>query len=258
MASLPPVIFALEGEWADIRAVLVVAVAVIVLIGSLYMLLASNYGARLGYLVLMVSLGIWMTVMSLMWLVGLPGTVPGLGPRGEEPHWVPFKADSEQAEVFQDALQRFPEAWDEPGEEYPGEIDSSGEFDTVKSALISALARDAEQRDLRATRPADWDFRLTGEPLPGQENVPVATAGFLQYDSDTLLFGVTIPATDQHPEVTAFALRDKGKVFLYALYFLIASIAGFAVHLWLLVRHERRHEPAEGAEPVPTTVSTTV
>ncbi|HEX9711463.1 MAG TPA: hypothetical protein VGB52_02790 [Actinomycetota bacterium] len=251
-----PVVFALEGEWDDVRAVLVVAVSVVVLIGSLYMLLASNYGARLGYLVLMVSLGIWMILFSLIWLVGVPGTVPGLGPRAEEPHWVPFKPDSEQAQEFRQAIDDFPTDWDEPGEKYPGQIDSSGEFDTVKTVIQDALARDAQENDLAADLAEDWDFRLRGTEVPADEEnpPPVASARFLQVDADTLLFGVTIPATDDHREVTVFALRDKGQVFLYALYFLIASIIGFALHAWLLVRYERTHEPAEGAEPVPTTV----
>lgn len=254
LASLP-VIFALEGEWDDIRAVLVVVVSVVVLIGSIYMLLASNYGARLGYLVLMVSLGIWMILFSLLWLVGVPGTVPGLGPRAEEPHWVPFKADSAQAQEFQQALNSFPTDWDEPGNKYPGEVDSTGEFDTVKTVIQDALARDAEENDLPPNSPADWDFALPGAAPPDEgEPPPTATARFIQADDDTLLFGVTIPATDAHREVTVFALRDKGQVFLYSLYFLVVSVIGFAIHLWLLVRYERNHEPAEGAEPVQTTV----
>lgn len=253
MAWLTPIL-GLEGEWGDIRAVLVVVVAFVVLVGGIYMLLWSNLGARLGYLVMMVSLGIWMIILSLTWLVGLPGTVPGLGPRGPEPQWIPFKTQTDQAAEFQGVLERFPEGWDAPGQLYPGKIDSRGEFDTVKVTVSDALARDAARNQAEATKAEDWDFRAPGsETLPGQEAQPpeARQARFIQADADTLLFGVTIAATDKHPEVTVFALRDKGKVFLYGLYFLIASIAGFAIHLWLLVRYEKKAPQFETAEPTP-------
>ncbi len=57
--------------------------------------------------------------------------------------------------------------------------------------------------------------------------------------------GVTIPATDDHREVTVFAFRDKGLVFLYSLYFLGVSILGFALHVWLLARLERKQKERE-------------
>ena len=69
-----------DGCWTGWQAVLGLVIAVTVLIGSIYMLLASNFGARLGYLVLMVSLMAWIILLAAMWLFGLPGTTPGTGP----------------------------------------------------------------------------------------------------------------------------------------------------------------------------------
>jgi hypothetical protein len=214
---------------------------------------------RQGYLIMMVALSGFMIFMSLIWLVGAPGTAPGTGPRAgkpsdkilvaTEPHWVPFLQDSEQGQEFRDEIARFPEGWDQPGKVYPGKIDSKGEFDTVKTLVQEAVARLAEESGLPATDKEDWAFRLPGSEAltPQEKEIPEALA-VRYYQKDTpLLFGVTIPASEDHREITVFAFRDKGRVFLYSLYFLIISILSFIFHLWLLARYERKEKERDAA-----------
>ena len=50
-----------------IRGVLVVVTAVVVLSGSVYLLLATNTGARLGFLIAAAGLFGWMTIMGVVW-----------------------------------------------------------------------------------------------------------------------------------------------------------------------------------------------
>ena len=88
LANLVPL--ACDGCFVGLPAVLSFVLAVVLLIGSLYMLLASNFGARLAYLIVMVSLMAFMMFLSLLWTIGGPGTTTGTGPRGREPAWVPF------------------------------------------------------------------------------------------------------------------------------------------------------------------------
>src|SRR3954447_4209699 len=52
-----------------IRGVLIVAVAVLVLCGSIYLLLATNTGARVGFLLAVAGLTGWMGVMGIVWMV---------------------------------------------------------------------------------------------------------------------------------------------------------------------------------------------
>jgi hypothetical protein len=63
-----------------IRGWLVVATAVLVLMGSVYLLLATNTGARTGLLIGLSALSAWTLIMGLMWWVygttGLYGTLP--------------------------------------------------------------------------------------------------------------------------------------------------------------------------------------
>lgn len=256
-------LLALEGHWAGIRAIGVVIILFVALAGSIYMLLWSNFGAKVAYLILMVSLSGFMIVMSLMWVVGAPGTAPGTGPRAgapstkilvaTEPHWVPFLPDSEQGSEFTAEIENFPNGWTDVFASktpviYPGKIDAKGELDTFRATITGALARLAEEKKIDATKPADWTFRPAGSPAitDAEKAIPEATIRFYRKGTP-LLVGVTIPATDKHPQVTVFAFRDKGRVFLYALYFLLWAIVSFIFHTWLLARHERK-EKTSGAE----------
>ncbi|HEX9774610.1 MAG TPA: hypothetical protein VGB83_03405 [Actinomycetota bacterium] len=240
-AELVPL--ACDGCFKGYPAVISLVIIVLALIGGIYMLLASNFGARQGYLITMVSLSALMLIMSLIWLLGAPGTTPATGPRGREPAWVPFLPDSDQAAGFAAELDAFPAGWDAPGTIYPGMIDSTGEVQTVRTAIRAAMANLHTVNELDAVEPADWEFRLPGAPAvsDADREKPVAEARYVQ-TGNTLLFGVTIPATDKHGEVTVFAYRDKGLVFLYALYFFLVSLIGFVVHLWLLARFEKKQK----------------
>jgi hypothetical protein len=63
------------------RGILVVAVGVLVLMGSVYLLLATNSGFRLGFLLALTGLMGWMTIMGLVW------SIYGIGRQGRTPTW---------------------------------------------------------------------------------------------------------------------------------------------------------------------------
>jgi hypothetical protein len=65
----------------EIRGILTVVMATVILCGSVYLLLATNIGARLGFLVALAGLAGWMFLMGLVWLFY------GIGLRGEDPSW---------------------------------------------------------------------------------------------------------------------------------------------------------------------------
>jgi hypothetical protein len=64
-----------------IRGVLVVMVGVVVLLGSVYLLLATNTGARGGFLIAMAALTGWLFSLGLFW------TMYGIGMVGRTPTW---------------------------------------------------------------------------------------------------------------------------------------------------------------------------
>jgi hypothetical protein len=74
----------LAVTWSPfIRGIIVVAIGIGVLMGSVYLVLATNLGARLGFLVALAALFGWIMLMSAVWWVY------GIGLKGMDPSWKP-------------------------------------------------------------------------------------------------------------------------------------------------------------------------
>lgn len=254
---------ALEGQWFGWAAGGVVITAFISFVGTVWMLLWSDFGAKKASHIIGLSFFGVLIILSAVWLFGAPGTIPGTGPRGTEPEWIPFLAESEQGRELAGAVRTFPTGtqstgdWDKPGKKYPGGIDSAGELDSVKLIVTAALAHRAEIQGLGATDDKDWDFRnpYAKAATEEEQRIPSATSLAFRQQGTPLLFGVTIPASPKHPEITVFAYRDKGKVFLPAAIFFAVSVLMFALHTLALSRIERREAQDEHAAPTPEPVS---
>lgn len=263
--AMDAVLIACDGCFKGYPAWIGLFILVVCLIGSIWMLLWSNLGARVAYLVTAISLAAFMMILSALWVLGAPGTTTATGPRGREVQWIPFLPDSEFGDSFTEAINGFPdgEGWEPTGTIFPGNVDSAGEFETVRTVVAQALADRAKVQETGATDIADWRFRdKTRDPITPDEADPdkytPATVAYNQAASTKLIFGVRIPATDEHPAVTVFAYRDKGLVFLPALTFFIVSLLAFLLHLWLIAKHEREQEEREAAmtpDPLPEPVN---
>jgi hypothetical protein len=66
-----------------IKGILTVLVGVVVLFGSVYLIVATNTGARLGLLITLASLFGFLSILTAYWWVSPPGN----GPRGMDPSW---------------------------------------------------------------------------------------------------------------------------------------------------------------------------
>lgn len=63
----------------ELRGVLTVIIAVVALCGSVYLILGTNLGARLGFLVALTGLAGWMALLGMLWWlfgIGLVGPAP--------------------------------------------------------------------------------------------------------------------------------------------------------------------------------------
>ncbi len=65
----------------ELRGILIVIIAVGVLMGSVYLILATNLGARLGFLVALTALFGWLLLMGITW------SIYGIGLKGKDPTW---------------------------------------------------------------------------------------------------------------------------------------------------------------------------
>lgn len=98
------------GWEPELRGILIVIIAVAVLNGSIYLLLGTNLGARLGFLVTLTGLAGWMALMGFIWMIY------GIGLQGPMPSWkevpgVTILSDANalvQADVL-DGVSEFPE-----------------------------------------------------------------------------------------------------------------------------------------------------
>ncbi|MGA1506662.1 MAG: hypothetical protein ACO37V_08840 [Ilumatobacteraceae bacterium] len=67
----------------QLRGYVVVLISVVVLIGGTYLVVGTNMGARLGFLVVLAGLFGWMVAMGIIWWTY------GIGLKGREPSWKP-------------------------------------------------------------------------------------------------------------------------------------------------------------------------
>jgi hypothetical protein len=102
---LHPVLAALSWD-PQIKGALIVLTAVLILCGSVYLILSTNTGARLGFLLAAAGLAGWMAVMSIVW------TVYGIGLKGKDPHWVVLSVvQGDVGRATQAELAGFPRGW---------------------------------------------------------------------------------------------------------------------------------------------------
>lgn len=71
------------GWEPELRGLLTVVIAVVILCGSIFMIMATNMGSRLAFLVSIAAIGGWMMLMGLTWWIY------GIGLRGPDPTWEP-------------------------------------------------------------------------------------------------------------------------------------------------------------------------
>jgi hypothetical protein len=71
------------GWEPELRGLLTVIIAVVVLMGSIYLVLTTNIGSRLAFLVTLSAIMGWMTLMGAVWWIY------GIGLKGPDPTWQP-------------------------------------------------------------------------------------------------------------------------------------------------------------------------
>ena len=106
-AQFVPVLGALEWD-PTVRGLLIVLAAIAILPGSVFLLLATNLGARLGLLLALTGFFGWMTVQGLVWWVFAQGN------RGEQPHWVAQEVITGELlaqTTVEPVAQGFPQGW---------------------------------------------------------------------------------------------------------------------------------------------------
>jgi hypothetical protein len=216
-------------ECASGIGVLTVVMAFVIFVGSVYLILASVFGRRMGYLVLAVAFFGYMILQSSLWLFGFWSqgldTPTNLGPRGAEPHWAALGVGVEVASP------RYPVVDGYPGEPWQVTDDQEASVGTVTTAIQEFMAEQANDQLAESgsgERVSPSDFSVT--------NVRFASSGGTSLAAGEAVFA------GGGPKVTVFAYHDSGDVPKYSVIFLVLSVIGFAVHLPFLDRAERKRK----------------
>lgn len=210
----------------------VVAMGLILFIGSVYLLLSAVIGRWMSYLVVVVAFSGWLAVLSSLWAFGFysqgPDTPVNLGPRGPEPAWVPLLVSGGQTSDAYRAFESYPEGpWHRA---QTGEL--PGSTQAVSGVVTAFLAEHAnDELEIPHTDPdavTAVDFTV--------DRISFAPAE----DGTTSLAVVEAHFSEGGPLLTVSLYHDTGSVPRYSYMFLAGSVILFAIHLPLLDAAERK------------------
>jgi hypothetical protein len=238
-----------------VKGLLVVLTGFVLLPGSVYMLLAANFGALKGYLIAATAFFGFLIMLSAVWLFGIPGTTPLTGPKGTQPTFNFFTLNDPQAGTY-DSVRDFQGEAGNGWQAAPaGEVQPGSPQETLKADLDTARQRAVTDFKEEANK----DVEDSSEEL---DVINLDAKAYYTIQDGTEVAAIVIsPKTPpagsglKRPDfapVTSFAYRDPGNPYLPSIIFLIASVILFLVHMVLLGLAERRRPlgvrltPSEG------------
>jgi hypothetical protein len=172
-----------------IRGILVVLVGTVVLVGSVYMIIATNSGIRAGLLITLAGLFGWMFLMGTIWWIY------GIGLKGRDPAWMPVELNySREAPVATDVVRKLP-----PPEDLPKVSDLAAEH-----PLVIAVAKATEGAKWEPETLTDIVTELTSQATVSADDVTSnLRAGIKKNDAEFLA---------DHPELEPVLAQSDAKL----------------------------------------------
>jgi hypothetical protein len=235
-----------------VKGIAVVVTAFVLLPGSVYMLLASNFGALKGYLIAGTAFFGFLVMLSAVWLFGIPGTTPLTGPKGTQPTFKFFTLNDPAAATY-DSVRDFSGGaggdWQaQPTgdfEEGSPEATLKADLDTARQTAVSDLIEKTNAKVEDSSEELDVTNLEAKTYYTIQEGTEVAA---IVISPATPPAGSGLKRPDFEP-VTTFAYRDPGNPYLPSIIFLVASVILFLVHMVLLGLSERRRPLGVALKP---------
>jgi hypothetical protein len=229
-----------------VKGILIVATAFLLLPGSVYMLLAVNFGALKGYLIAATAFFGFLILLSATWLFGLPGTTPLTGPKGTAPTFKFFTLDDPAASRF-DSVRSFQggagNGWQEaPAAAAAGEQGGGAEetlradLDVARQTAVSTLIKETNRDNKDSSEDLDTTNLDAKAFYAIQDGTEVAAIVISPKDPPE---GSGLKRPTFQPKTT-FAYRDPGAPSLPSVLFLAGSLVLFVVHMLALGLVERR------------------
>jgi hypothetical protein len=181
-----------------VRGILTVAVGVAVLMGSVYIILATNTGARLGMLLALTGLFGFMVIITFFWWL----SPPAIGPRGNNGSWEPVEivvndGSVAQTEVFADLVN-------------PDDLPTAEEIAEAHPELLEEYPNGFTLSDLAANNPEILESVLPADGLNGWRVTPSSSAGEAQAAADTALIeSGEFSANTEYAKLSVFEVGGK-------------------------------------------------
>jgi hypothetical protein len=235
-----------------VKGALVVLTGFVLLPGSVVMLLSSNFGLLKGYLIAATAFFGFLTMLSAVWLFGLPGTTPLTGPKGTQPSFHFFTINDPQASNY-DAVRDFQgqagNGWQAAptGEAQAGSAQETlkADLDTARQTAVSNLIEEKNKNVKNSSDELDVTNLDAKAFYTIQDGTEVAA---IVISPKTPPAGTGLKRPDFSP-VTSFAYRDPGNPRLPSIVFLVGAVVLFLVHLLLLGVAERRRPLGRALTP---------
>jgi hypothetical protein len=245
-----------------VKGILIVATAFLLLPGSVFMLLAVNFGALKGYLIAATAFFGFLALLSAVWLFGLPGTTPLTGPKGTQPTFNFFTLDDPVANTY-DSVRNFQggagNGWQEaPAGAAAGGAEGGGGGGAAEETLKADLDVARQTAVSTLIEETNKDIKDSSKEL---DTTNLDAKAFYTIQDGTEVAAIVISPKDppegsglQRPDFapkTTFAYRDPGSPYLPSILFLVGSLVLFVVHMLALGLVERRR-PLGGTVATPT------
>jgi hypothetical protein len=237
-----------------VKGFVVVVIAFVFLPGSVFMLLASNFGALKGYLIAATAFFGFLVMLSAVWLFGIPGTTPLTGPKGTQPSFKFFTINDAAAGTY-DSVRDFQGGAGNGWQAAPaGEVQEGSAEAALKADLD--VARQTAVNDFKEE--TNKDVKDSSEEL---DVTNLDAKAFYAIQNGTEVAAIVIspktPASGsglQRPDFapkTIFAYRDPGNPYLPSILFLVGAVVLFVIHMLLLGLVERRRPLGVAQAPTP-------
>ena len=166
----------------QIRGFSIVLISFLILCGSVYLILATNTGAKLGLLLALTGLTGWMTLMGILW------AAYGIGLRGDPPAWhVEEIATGDVEAATDEALEEFPRGWEklETGDRILADAQAAADASLSKAGQESGADAGGHGGGGGGGAPKEPDFAPPFETADDYVHV----AGFRKGGEDSFLPG---------------------------------------------------------------------
>ena len=235
----------------QIRGALAVLIGFVVLCGSIYLVLATNSGARTGLLISIAGLFGWLSIMGVIW------TIYGIGWIGDAPSWqtVEINFDGGQTAVTE-VVSEDPEfeTWEPIPEDNPafGELQAASTAALIEQGIFTSATefviddafetggkpdRDSDSMIDRVTNRIEQTIMVTHP----EHHAVVRVQGAIDQGETPPGAAPPTPEPDpEQPEIAVVLIRDIGNLRVRPAVFTLVSMIVFGITANVLHRRDKR------------------